>query len=77
MSRKVVRLGTLEQKCDALVDFVWQYLNEHGEPPSQREICAALRTSPNVLQEVIRYAVEQGRVIHRPGCHRGIWVRTG
>jgi repressor LexA len=56
-----------------ILDFVREWISDHGMPPTRAEICSALGfRSPNAAEEHLRTLERKGAIEMMPGTSRGI-----
>jgi hypothetical protein len=69
------RLDPLPPGQARVLSFVRQFINEHGWPPTRKEIADALGfKSPNAAQEHLQRLAERGIVTLVEGAARGIRI---
>lgn len=61
------------RRAEAL-KFIRRHLDEHGYPPSRREIAEHLGIATTTVQWYIDALEKQGLVKRAPGIGRGVWI---
>jgi repressor LexA len=68
-------METLTARQQEILDFLKQWIQENGMPPTRAEICAALGfRSPNAAEEHLRALQRKGAIEMMPGASRGIRI---
>ena len=57
---------------EELLGFIRDHVDEHGYPPSNREIAAQFGMWPNAVQYRLRKMVEAGLIRATPGIARSV-----
>lgn len=67
----------IQQTMDTVYDYICQHIQEHGYPPSQREIAAACYLGKTTLVRYLDRLEANGRITHDPGFARSIRIIDG
>lgn len=55
-----------------VLNFIRNYQEEHGYPPSRRDIAAHIKAVPSTAQAALKRLAEEGLITITPGIPRGI-----
>jgi repressor LexA len=68
-------MESLTSRQQEILDFLKQWIQENGMPPTRAEMCSALGfRSPNAAEEHLRALQRKGAIEMLPGSSRGIRV---
>jgi len=68
-------MDNLTTRQQEILDFLKQWIHEHGMPPTRAEMCASLGfRSPNAAEEHLRALQRKGAIEMLPGSSRGIRI---
>ena len=64
----------MRKAADPIVVFIGEYIDEHGYPPTQREIGQACYLAVSGVNRRIQILAAQGRIDYLPKRARGLGV---
>jgi SOS-response transcriptional repressor LexA len=67
----------IQQTMDTVYDYICRHIQEHGYPPSQREIAAACYLGKTTLVRYLDRLEMSGRITHDVGHARSIRIIDG
>lgn len=75
MTKNRFTRSNLEQTVELVYEFIIQYIDKEGYPPSVREICAGVGVrSTSTIHSHLRRLQESGRIDYTPGRRRAIII---
>ena len=74
MSHQVFEPVLLTAKQAATMEFIRAYTQEHGFPPSLREVAVGMGLKSHQCLHRLRILIRKGFIAHAPGTARGLRV---